>query len=538
MGVNFISNKILKTLKFFIVGIPVILFFSACNQSSSIKKIELFPMKLGGVYQYIDRKGKTAIDTTFETATVFRDGLALVQDSGNSKWGFINKKGEYVIPPEYIDATVFSEEIAFVTKYNEMPEAINNKGKVQFSLPKNIETVQIFSEGLAPFSILDENGDNIFGFINKNGEVKIKPNYKKVLNFSEGLCGVSNFDNEWGFIDENGNLIINYKFNETENFKNGKAIVTTDNHEATAVINKKGEYIIKPEKFDNLITDGNLFLISLYNKWGWADNEGKIVINPQYDVALPFNGNQITPVKKNDSYGYINKDGEYKINPQFEGAYPYNGGLALVRNSGKYGLIDKDGIYEIQPKYYNILKDLTSHLKGDRPYYKSVKSDYFDIEPIINILDFENPGGNSFSSTYSEIITKYNLNKSKFDYYNTVILDNGRGGDDRVVIDGIYHRNIDENSAYILSILSPDEKKVYYDDQFSKNVKGFTFLISLYYKGYGKADQVIKAINDMLSEKPYVKDSSIKVYKKNNRRIEIHKSYKKNEIEIYITKIK
>jgi hypothetical protein len=59
-----------------------------------------------------DKTGKVIIETKFNWAGSFSEGLACVYVNG--KYGFINKNGEIIIKPTFTDAGNFSEGLAYV----------------------------------------------------------------------------------------------------------------------------------------------------------------------------------------------------------------------------------------------------------------------------------------------------------------------------------------------------------------------------------------------------------------------------------------
>ncbi|MBR4660254.1 MAG: WG repeat-containing protein [Bacteroidales bacterium] len=61
--------------------------------------------------------------------------------------------------------------------------------------------------------------------------------------------------------------------------------------------------------------------------------------------------NKIYPVKIGDNWGYVDNNGRYLVNPQFEEAYYFNCGLARVVKDGKVGYINHHGRYVINPEY-------------------------------------------------------------------------------------------------------------------------------------------------------------------------------------------
>ncbi|MBQ2028620.1 MAG: WG repeat-containing protein, partial [Clostridia bacterium] len=81
---------------------------------------------------------------------------------------------------------------------------INRKGK-EVSLPENCSPQSSFSDGLA---IIWDYSDNLYGFIDPDGNVVIEPQYEVAYEFSEGLACVKLIDGQWAMIDVNNNIIM------------------------------------------------------------------------------------------------------------------------------------------------------------------------------------------------------------------------------------------------------------------------------------------------------------------------------------------
>ena len=348
---------------------------NSCGDENSINEVKLIPVQSGEYFQYINTEGKIIINPQFENATVFRDGLALVEtstDEDEPKFGFINEEGKFVINANYKESTIFSEGLAWVVVENAAPSIIDKKGEIKFTL-QDAEEVRLFKNGLAAFSMVNEEGDENWGFVDKEGEIVINPQFSKVRDFSDGLCGVRNDDGKWGFINKEGKIIINHQFDGVTYFKDGKCVVTSSKKDG--VIDKEGKYIINAQ-FSSMKVDGDLFMVKQGDKFGWCDEDGKFIINPQFSEVYPFNDNEITSVKSGKSYGYIDKEGEIVINPQFDGALPFNGKLALVLSGRKIGFIDKEGKYIINPQFDGGSMDFVEYLLTGGSEYSSANTDY------------------------------------------------------------------------------------------------------------------------------------------------------------------
>ena len=481
-----------------LVAIVATSILSSCGSGGdSISEVNLIPVKSGKEFQYIDKEGKIIINPQFKNATVFREGLALVETSGDEpKFGFIIEDGKYAINPQYKEATVFSDGLAWVVAENAAPAAIDNKGEVKFTL-QDAERVKLFKDGFAAFSMVNEEGEEKWGFVDNTGKVVINPQFKSVSNFSDGLCGVRNDDGKWGFINKEGTITINYQFDGAQDFKNSKCIVTSSNKDG--VINKEGRYIINPQ-FSNMKIDGDIFLVNQDGKWGWCDADGKLIINPQFSEAYPFNGNKITSVQSGKSYGYIDKEGKILINPQFDAAMPFNGKLALVVSAGKIGFIDKDGKYVINPQFDDISRDLVNYYITGGSEFSAANTDYFNIGAITAILNFDSPEGFTSTSTFEDVMKKYELNESDF----------GRYQDEFNVISS---KKITNDASYDFYVLGSTYDKItvtkqsWYgtyetsDYQFNGKNKptSYAYAISLSGKGYDKGEAVISAIESKLS---------------------------------------
>lgn len=110
-----------------------------------------------------------------------------------------------------------------------------------------------------------------------------------------------------------------------------------------------------------------LYLLGQITKYGFIDFSGKIVITPQYDSIYPKikldsddysydlqpktgeEGNYLIPVKLNEKWGFIDNTGKTIINPQFESLTYFHNGVAMVTLDGKFGFINTDGKYTTNP---------------------------------------------------------------------------------------------------------------------------------------------------------------------------------------------
>ncbi len=478
----------------------LVVFMISCN--SSVKEsvvINLFPVRNGFVFKYIDPTGKIIIHPQFKNATVFRQGLALVQVfGGKPTWGFINADGTYAVRPIYKEATVFSENIAWVVSENGAPKAIDFKGDSLFSI-KGAKTVRIFKDGLAAFSVSVDSLTVNWGFMDKNGTIVIPPQFTAAANFSDGKCAVANVAGEWGYIDTEGKISINYQYSHANDFIDGRAILQYGNE--WGVIDDKGKYVVNPQ-FLEMEMDSDQYIIKRNNNWGWCDKTGKVTIDPQFTEAYPFHGNELAPVRTGVKFGFINRKGKMMIAEQFDQALPFNGKVAYVMTGGKGGFIDKNAKYIIHPQFDGISDDLKSYLLSGTTLFESVQTDYFDKDAIINRLKTaisdSTVEGMRFSTPMSLIYKKYNKTEGDFT----------KNASEHKIISAERISNDATLDFFILGI--PWNEKYNGKLGFSYTLKpkyihtGFSYRINLTSKGLGREDDVLKFLETAL--KGYQKD--------------------------------
>lgn len=247
------------------------------------------------------------------------------------KWGFIDGSGRVVIRPGFDFASSFSEGLALVWT-GESPSFIDRKGETVFTL--RVDRLSIpsmvspshFAEGLAVIATggnyhMFKLYDAKYGYVDKSGQIAIRPEFDSAGDFSEGLAVVRIGQSrtaaaEFGYIDRTGRVVIQPQFYSASSFSEGLAQVG--------------------------------FLDENAEGWkhGFIDKTGKLVIRPQFSGATWFSEG-LASVGTGGKHGYIDVTGQFAIPPRFEAAYPFSEGLAMVSIaplSGKqFGYIDKRG---------------------------------------------------------------------------------------------------------------------------------------------------------------------------------------------------
>ncbi|MGQ9512886.1 WG repeat-containing protein [Thermodesulfitimonas sp.] len=169
---------------------------------------ELFPVRVDGALGYIDGTGKIVIKPQFSNGCAFSEGLARVWIG--RKQGYIDKTGRVVIGPQFDDAQDFSEGLAAVLVASPGNPSgkwvyIDRTGRVVIDRD-DIIVPGNFSEGLAPVKVGCGSG-NLWGYIDKNGNMVIGPRFESAGGFHSGLAEVGVdlvHGGRWRYIDNTG----------------------------------------------------------------------------------------------------------------------------------------------------------------------------------------------------------------------------------------------------------------------------------------------------------------------------------------------
>ncbi|OXB17865.1 WG repeat-containing protein [Flavobacterium reichenbachii] len=244
----------------------------------------------------------------------------------------------------------FEEGLANVLGFNSEEGYIDKNGNEVIALGKYKYSGQSFSNGLKTIRVPGE-GQTKYGFIDKNGTIKIEPIYENAYPFKDGLAAVQK-DGKWGYIDTSGKTVINFKYKRISFFREGLASVALD--EEYGFINQKGELII-PYQYEWTFgfTEGLAKVNDGYKTY-YIDTKGeRKFTDDTNDVNNGEFSSGLAIIKQNDKEGFINKEGKTEIGPQYDKAYKFRGDIAIVIINGKYVLINKKGSLISSQSYDN-----------------------------------------------------------------------------------------------------------------------------------------------------------------------------------------
>lgn len=412
--------------------------FSSCSSSGSNGELEidLLPVKLSedGNWSMVDRDGNIVYDGEFKNEpSLAVDGIFSVKEGDLYT---LYKTGDK--NPVALDGCEGLKDVGYVSDGvipvvfpHERIQLRDKNGKKICELGpvdgKEVVCCDLgFTEGLLAFCVLDENADYIWGFMDRNGKVVIKPKYQYVHGFEDGvaLCTKNKKDssNETSFvvIDHDGKVLFEIDDDlrplEGFGFQNGRMLLVGS--DVNYLVDKKGKKTKLPSKISGVGDFNGEYMIfrSEDGEYGVADINGEICIRPKYRSIEFGMGNKFLASKSGkdetlvlDVKGEVVKELDYTAVSGI-----YNFGYEAMEGK-RYVLLDEDlkqkgteDFYEIGGKYFGLY----------------VRSDYFEPEDVVNRI-MNNLRADGFGKySYGESAAKIFVGQDASGYiYSPAILD-------------------------------------------------------------------------------------------------------------------
>jgi hypothetical protein len=148
-------------------------------------------------------------------------------------------------------------------------------------------------------------------------------------------------ENLWGYLDNNGETVVEPKYEKACGFREGFASVQRNGK--WGWINVRGEEVIKPQYENAGVFTNGLAIAQLGGKWGWVDNNGNMAIAFDYEWVMAFRNDGRAAVRKGGKWGWIDATGKTVIPFEFDKIDSYEEGLVRVTKGANTFYIDKFG---------------------------------------------------------------------------------------------------------------------------------------------------------------------------------------------------
>ncbi len=281
----------------------------------------------------------------FEITTKF-DHNGWPPASGSRKnQGYVDRHGKTIVPALYerVHPVFVSDEeyVCVETECLKRGFLIDRSGKQAFPAPSG--TVSERDGGSGMFAFAQEGG--LYGFSNAKGETVIPPQYEYARWFSHGLAPVQ-ISGLWGAIDTTGKVIIEPVWKGL--YESG-GIWHIENSERKHGLLDQSRQMMLPPQFDHIMPfEGNFTEFTLGQKCGVLDRKGNIVLKAEWDRAMPDTNGRVA-VKREGKAGLLALNGTFIIPLEWESVLlprpdsVFGTNLIFVCKKGKWGAIDLQG---------------------------------------------------------------------------------------------------------------------------------------------------------------------------------------------------
>ncbi|NFD30666.1 DUF3298 domain-containing protein [Clostridium botulinum] len=423
------------------------------------KNINLYPAPMNTIkgvrWGYINEKGEFLIKPLYNLALEFQcNGLAVVEI--DNLYGIIDENQNYIVKHKYGFISDFSEERAIVID-NERFNIINEKGEELIPKAENYSYIGNFKEGRAQYGVIDSNKGYLYGYLDREGRVIIPARYEYGNDFYEGKAVVRIKENEYALINIKGEILNKYEYASVGNLREDLLSFKKDMGEKYGFLDEDGNVVIKPQfTYAQDFSEGRSVVNvsgNIMNNYGVIDKEGNYIITPKYNDIILLGENRVavgvaidkTSPFIGSKYAIADTEGNILTNFIYYEVSNYKNGIASAYDDKNTFFIDKEG-----NKIENLpIVEGSGTLTIENELIKAYvdyKISYFDKE---GNLIWEENSVISLNNQYKVIEEKYKPNKDYLVYYPKV-----QGMGDKALEDEV------NNRLKILSEVKPIEENV------------------------------------------------------------------------------
>lgn len=290
-----------------------------------------------GVY----KNDKVLIKNEYQSISYNQTNKLFVLEK-SKKYGIATLEGNIIIPEQYNQIDIAG--IYLYAKNGQETMVYNNNG-TEANIDRNIEILNTSNE---KYKIRINNGNGTkYGVIGKDGKQIIEEQYNYIEYLYDNYFIVSGEDSKLGVIDDKNNVKIKIENDSLQKLETANIIQAISNGNITrlyskdmnkicemtdAIIEVNKDYIKisntsevkyfniegKELKNTDVYSSNTLFAVQKNGKWGFADKNGKEIVEAKYDRVTEFNEYGFAGIKKEGKWGAINKDGKIVVEPSYE----------------------------------------------------------------------------------------------------------------------------------------------------------------------------------------------------------------------------
>ena len=254
---------------------------------------------------------------------------AVVERDG--KYGLINQDGEQVLECKYLQLGYYNGEVIPIQDGNKEFYFVDKNGQRKRNVKSDIRITKL---GFCYNGIYTAGTKQEVYFLDSDSHIVLGP-YEDATSFNIERAAVKE-NGKWYLIDFQGNRLSKPYLSFVEDdagmvFRNGVAFAQTDT--GYVMLDQDGHQIGEQVYEDaRCFSDESYTAVKLGGKWGYIDNQGEVIIEPEYENAKAFKVGYAA-VCKDGRWGYINERGQMVIKPTFMQANLLNAkGITYVQD--------------------------------------------------------------------------------------------------------------------------------------------------------------------------------------------------------------
>lgn len=310
---------------------------------------EYFMVRNTSKWGLLDLAGKEILKTKYSQITGIKNNKCVIKE--NSKFGVVDFLDKVIMQPVYDNVDLNSQ---FNISYQKGSKwgLCDQNGKI-LTDPKYDEIGQFSGNNRAKVMF-----EGKYGLIDFTGMELISPIYEDLQEDNYANITKVKSNGKWGIIDNACRQPFPPDFEEITDFQNGIAKYKKGGQ--FGLVNKYGQILTEKMyhkiNFEESYYDSEGFIIvTLNDKMGYIDLQGKERISPVYDKVMKFE-NGFAFVVLNNKFGLINKQGQLVVPTKYEQFDNFSEGYFSFSQNNKWGVLDTRGNEIVKPKYDNISK--------------------------------------------------------------------------------------------------------------------------------------------------------------------------------------
>lgn len=275
----------------------------------------------------------------------FRDNASLMAAEENGKWGLLDAAGERKVRFSYSYIGSFDPDANVIPCERDGEwYYIDINGNKRLAGDREYTYLGSFGDGLAPAQAVGK-----YGYIDREfNEYKFE--FDQAGAFANGTAAVEK-NGKWALINEKLNPITDFKYDtvlmDDYGFCSSFGAVVVKTGGTYSLVNVEGKELFGGfEAIEMPASETEPVAVMKNGKWGFADRDGKMVIDAVYDQARSFSLG-MAPVMIDGEWGYIDQNNKMVIEPQYMDATVFSpDGSAMVKGMGSWNMLTLCAYYD------------------------------------------------------------------------------------------------------------------------------------------------------------------------------------------------